>query len=92
MTHNDLKRTITQALDEMKKEQGDTFDLKEINLAELERRTGISRAKLRRLKRQGFVFKEHGRKGLKASHSGGSLGFCRVQGDKVGERVRAVCE
>ena len=22
MTHNDLKRTITQALDEMKKEQG----------------------------------------------------------------------
>ena len=66
MTHNDLKRTITQALDEMKKEQGDTFDLKEINLAELERRTGISRAKLRRLKSQGFVFKEHGRKGLKA--------------------------
>lgn len=49
MTHNDLKRTITQALDEMKKEQGDTFDLKDINLAELERRTGISRAKLRRL-------------------------------------------
>ena len=46
MTHNDLKRTITQALDEMKKEQGDTFDLKEINLAELERQTGISRAKL----------------------------------------------
>ena len=66
MTHNDLKRTITQALDEMKKEQGDTFDLKGINLAELERRTGISRAKLRRLKSQGFVFKEHGRKGLKA--------------------------
>lgn len=69
MTRNDLKRTITQALDEMKKEQGESFSLENINLAELERRTGISRAKLRRLKGQGFVFREHGRKGLKAKRT-----------------------
>ena len=50
----------------MKSEQGDAFSLKNINLAELTRRTGISRAKLRRLKAQDFEFKEHGRKGLKA--------------------------
>lgn len=66
MTRNDLKRTISHALDELKSEQGDAFSLKNINLAELARRTGISRAKLRRLKAQDFEFKEHGRKGLKA--------------------------
>ena len=57
MTHNDFKENISQAIDEMKKEQGDSLDLSKINLAELERRTGISRSKLRRLKRNGFVFK-----------------------------------
>ncbi len=66
MIRNDLKRTITHALDEMKIEQGEAFNLDKVNLAELERRTGISRAKLRRLKDQGFTFKDHGRKGLKA--------------------------
>jgi transposase len=66
MIRNDLKRTITHALDEMKIEQGEAFSFDKVNLAELERRTGISRAKLRRLKDQGFKFKEHGRKGLKA--------------------------
>lgn len=66
MVRNDLKRTITHALDEMKTEQGEAFSLDKVNLAELERRTGISRAKLRRLKDQGFTFKDHGRKGFKA--------------------------
>ena len=66
MSRNDFKRTITQALDEMKKKQGDSFDTSKVNLAELERRTGISRAKLRRLKKDGFVFRDHGRKGLKS--------------------------
>ena len=45
---------IAQALEEMKAEQGDFFSLEQINLAELERRTGISRGKLRRLKKNGF--------------------------------------
>lgn len=38
----------------MKAAQGDSFSLQQINLAELERRTGISRGKLRRLKKNGF--------------------------------------
>ena len=60
MTRNDFKENISQALDEMKMEQGSSFDLSKVNLAELERRTGISRFKLRRLKRNDFVFKVHG--------------------------------
>lgn len=42
---------IAQAIDEMKELQGDSFSLETINLAELERRTGISRARLRKLKK-----------------------------------------
>ena len=63
---NDYIYTITQALNEMKSELGDRFDLDKINLAELERRTGISRAKLRRFKDAGFVDKPHGLSGRKA--------------------------
>ena len=51
---NGLYPIITQALEEMKSEQGNSFRLEEVNLSELERRTGISRAKLRRLKKDGF--------------------------------------
>ena len=40
----------TAPLDEMKKTQGAAFSLEAVNLAELQRMTGISRAKLRRLK------------------------------------------
>ena len=46
--------SIAQAIEKMKAEQGDSFSLEQINLAELERRTGISRGKLRRLKQNGF--------------------------------------
>lgn len=63
---NDLQEIISHALVEMKKEQGENFDLSRINLAELERRTGITRAKLRRLKKSNFVVPPHGRTGLKA--------------------------
>ena len=48
---NDLYMDIlTQVINEMKAEQGEDFSLTKINLAELERRTGISRARLRKLK------------------------------------------
>lgn len=67
--HNDLTEIITQTLNEMKKEQGVKFDLNKINLAELERRTGITRARLRRLKANGFVDKPHGLAGRKAEHT-----------------------
>lgn len=60
---------ITQAIESMKAEQGDLFSLENINLAELERRTGISRARLRRLKKNGFVDKPHGRTGQKSAYT-----------------------
>ncbi len=63
--HNDLQTIISQALQEMKAEQGDKFNLMKVNLADLERRTGISRKKLRRLQKNGFIVKPHGRTGLK---------------------------
>ena len=64
--HNDLTEIITQVLNEIKSELGDNFSLEKINLAEFERRTGISRAKLRRLKENNFVIKPHGLIGKKA--------------------------
>lgn len=64
---NDLNETIAQALNEMKSELGDKFDPDKINLAELERKTGISRGKLRRIKAAGFVDKPHGLTGRKAA-------------------------
>ena len=51
---NGFASSIAQAIEEMKAEQGDTFSLDQINLAELERRSGVSRGKLRRLKKNGF--------------------------------------
>ena len=63
---NGLEDIISQAIEEMKSEQGNNFSLEKINLAELERRTGISRAKLRRLKENGFVCKPHALEGRKA--------------------------
>ena len=53
---NGLDNIIAQAIEEMKAEQGDSFRLEKINLAELGRRTHISRNKLRRWKENGFRF------------------------------------
>lgn len=53
--NNDLTEIITQALNEMKMELGESFNIDKVNLAELERRTGITRAKLRRLKSNGLL-------------------------------------
>lgn len=60
---NGLDLIITQALEELKEEQGENFSLKDLNLAELERRTGISRSRLRRWKSNGYQFLPHGRTG-----------------------------
>ena len=43
---NGFANSIAQAIEEMKVEQGDSFSLEHVNLAELERRTGVSRGKL----------------------------------------------
>lgn len=63
---NSLEEILSQALNEIKKEVGDKFQLEKVNLAELERRTGISRGKLRGLKANGFVVKPHGLIGKKS--------------------------
>ena len=65
--HNDLQKIITQSLEEMKREQGEKFSLQTVNLAELERRTGISRSKLRTLKKNDFHVQPHGLTGRKAT-------------------------
>lgn len=66
---NDLQRILTRTINQMKEETGDSFDIKQINLAELERRTKISRSKLRTLKKNDFIVTPHGRKGLKAKET-----------------------
>ena len=45
---------IAQAIAEMEEAYGEFSSLDQINLADLERRTGLSRSKLRRLKKNGF--------------------------------------
>lgn len=64
---NDLcNEIITQAINEMKEAQGEAFSLENINLAELERRTGITKSRLRRLQQKGFKSTPHGRIGQKS--------------------------
>ena len=62
---NGFASSIAQAIEEMKAEQGDGFSLDRINLAELERRSGVSRWKPRRLKRNGFQDLPRSSKGRK---------------------------
>ena len=65
---NDLRNEIiAQYISEVKETKGDEFTEDDINLAELERRTGISRGRLRRFKKNGFVWVQHGRTGCKRS-------------------------
>ena len=51
---------IAQAIADMEAQYGEFSSIDEINLAELGRRTGLSRAKLRRLKANGFRETAHG--------------------------------
>ena len=51
---NDYEQILTHALNELKEKQGTSFDPQKINLAELERMTGISRSRLRRFKKNNF--------------------------------------
>ena len=66
--HN-LNETIAQALQQMKAELGDKFSLKKVNLAELSRRTGISRKRLRNAKKHGFRIPVHGNTGRKKDNT-----------------------
>ena len=58
-----LQETIAQALEQMKQEHGGDLKASDVNLAELERMTGITRGKLRRIQKNGFVVKTHGNTG-----------------------------
>ena len=51
---------IAQAIAEMEEANGEFSSIDEISLAELSRRTGLSRSKLRRLKANGFRETPHG--------------------------------
>lgn len=62
---NGFMPIIAQAIAEMEEANGEFSSIDEINLAELERRTGLSRAKLRRLKANGFRETPHGLTGQK---------------------------
>ncbi len=66
---NGFEEIIAQTIEEMKSEQGSSFLLEHVNLAELERRTGITRARLRRWKKNGFTFKCHKSEGKKAKYT-----------------------
>lgn len=57
---------VAEAIEQMMTEQGELFSLERINLADLARRTGITRARLRRMKEHGFESTEHASKGKKA--------------------------
>ena len=61
-----MNPAVANAIEQMMAEQGDKFSLEKINLAELERRTGISRAKLRRMKEHNFEDIAHALKGRRA--------------------------
>lgn len=67
--HNDLQSIITHALEEMEQDLGIKYDPDHVNLAELSRRTNLSRGKLRRLQKHGFVVVPHGLKGTTATHT-----------------------
>lgn len=64
---NGVEGIITHAIEEMETEFGKKLAPDQVNLAELERRTGVSRAKLRRLQKNGFVFTPHGRERMEIS-------------------------
>ena len=64
---NGLQAIVSQALATLKEKNEKNFDLDKVNLAELQRMTGISRSRLRRLKKNHFVVRPHGRIGQHAS-------------------------
>lgn len=59
--------SLSQALELIKKRECEKFKNENVNLAELARLTKISRAKLRRLKKNDFQETEHGNKGKTSS-------------------------
>lgn len=63
LSNDFTKQSLAQAIEEMKSIQGKDFSIDNINLAELHRKTGISRQRLRTIKANGFSSVPHGRTG-----------------------------
>lgn len=66
---NDQQELLLQAIEDLKRDYDSSSDHHKINLAELERRTHISRSRLRRLQKNNFQFLPNGNKGKKASRT-----------------------
>lgn len=66
---NGLQAIVSQALATLKEKNGKNFDLQKVNLAELQRMTGIPHSRLRRLKENNFQVQPHGRTGMHASNT-----------------------
>ena len=54
-TDNSSPLSLSQALELIKTREGENFSKEKVNLAELQRLTGITRGKLRRLKKNSFA-------------------------------------
>lgn len=54
---------VAKVIGRMMAEQGENFSQEKINLAELARRTGLLRQKLRRMKQHNFEDTQHASKG-----------------------------
>ena len=63
---DDLQEIIDKALEEMAAEAGEGFDPQACNLADLCRRTGLTRSRARTIKGHGFRVLPHGNAGRKA--------------------------
>ena len=59
-TCNDLQKIITQAINEISRNKAKISTLPKLNLAELERRTGLSRSRLRHLKKITLLLRHMG--------------------------------
>ena len=64
---NDLQEIVTQALEEIKEFQGKNFDINKVNLAEMARKTGLSRRKLCTLKKNDFIVRPNAHLGQKVT-------------------------
>lgn len=57
---------VEKVIEEMMAEPGEKFSLEKVNLAELARRIGLSRQKLRRMKTYNFEDTQHAAEGRKS--------------------------
>ena len=77
---SDLQEIIDNAIAEMSAEAGRALGPDEVNLAELGRKTGLTRSRLRTLKSKGFRVTPHGRTGHRSESTVMTGHECVVDG------------